>query len=85
MTVRRKLKKQARPNLSNLALQISFSDTPNPSAGMAITKTSASTAALCTFAGLGQGAGAFFFFASDQSMRLLFQQTTIGTLRPPTT
>jgi hypothetical protein len=85
VTVRRKLKKKARPNLSNLALQISFSDTPNPSAGMAITKTSASTAALCAFAGLGQGAGAFFFFASDQSMRLLFQGTTIGTLRPPTT
>ena len=85
VTVRRKLKKKARPNLNNLALQISFSDTPNPNAGMAITKTSASTAALCTFAGLNTGAGAFFFFASDQSMRLLFQQTIVGTLRPPTT
>jgi hypothetical protein len=85
VTVRRKLKKKAKPNLNNLALQISFSDTPNPNAGMAITKTSASTAALCAFAGLSQGAGAFFFFASDQSMRVLFQQTTIGTLRPPTT
>jgi hypothetical protein len=85
VTVRRKLKKKAKPNLANLALQISFSDTPDPNAGMALTKTSASTAALCTFAGLGNGAGAFFFFASDQSMRLLFQQTIIGTLRPPTT
>ena len=85
VTVRQKLKKKAKPNLSNLALQISFSDTPNPSAGMAITKTSASTAALCTFAGLDTGAGAIFYFASDQSMRLLFQQTIVGTLRPPTT
>jgi hypothetical protein len=85
ITVRRKLKKQAKPLLSNLAMQISFSDTPDPSAGMAITKTSASTAAQCAFAGLARGAGAFFFFASDQSMRLLLQQTTIATLRPPTT
>ena len=85
VTVRRKLKKKGRPNLSNLALQISFSDTPNPFAGMAITKTSASTAALCTFAGLNTGAGAIFFFASSDSMRVLFQQTIVGTLRPPTT
>ena len=42
-----KLKPQARPLLSNLAIQISFSNTPNPSAGMAITKTSAATAAAC--------------------------------------
>jgi hypothetical protein len=85
ITIRRKLKKKAKPSLSNLALQISFSDTPDPSAGMAITKTSAATASNCTFAGLAQGGGAFFFFASDQSMRLLFQTTAVATLRPPTT
>jgi hypothetical protein len=84
ITVRRKLKKKARPNRNNLSLQISFSDTPNPSAGMAITKTSPSTAALCTFAGLNQGGGAIFFFASHEAMRVLFQQTSVATLRPPT-
>ena len=41
---------------------------------MAITKTSAATAAACALSGLKQGGGAFFFFASDDSMRLLFQQ-----------
>ena len=83
--VRRKLKPQARPLRSNLSLQISFSDTPNPSAGMAITKTAPSTAAACAQAGLKAGGGAFFFFASDDSMRLLFQQPFIASLRPPTT
>jgi hypothetical protein len=83
--VRRKLKKAARPLLSNLSMQISFSDTPSPSAGMAITKTAPSTAAACAQAGLKRGGGAFFFFASDDSMRLLFQQPFIASLRPPTT
>ena len=77
------IKKRARPLLSNLSLQISFSDTPNPGAGMAITKTSAKTAAACAQAGLKRGAGAFFFFASTNSMQLLFRQKQIAALRPP--
>ena len=52
---------------------------------MAITKTSAGTAAACAKAGLKQGGGAFFFFASDDSMRLLYQQPIFASLRPPTT
>ncbi|MGZ5321439.1 MAG: hypothetical protein ACXWFN_08265 [Solirubrobacterales bacterium] len=80
--VRRKIKPQARPLLSNLSLQISFSDTPSATAGMAITKTSANTAAACARAALKRGAGAFFFFASDDSMALLFQQPEIASLRP---
>ena len=31
-----------------------------------------------------QGVGAYFFFASDDSMRLLFQQPQINALRPAT-
>lgn len=81
--VRRKLKRKARPLRTNLATQISFSNTPNPNAGMAITKTSATTAAYCARAGLKRGGGAFFFFASDDSMRLLFQRPEIASLRPP--
>jgi hypothetical protein len=82
VTKRRKLKKKGRPNLENLGLQISFSDTPSVNGGMAITRTSASTAALCVFAGLKQKGGAFFFFASPDSMRLLLQGTIVGNLRP---
>ncbi|MGH2982844.1 MAG: hypothetical protein ACRDK5_01100 [Solirubrobacterales bacterium] len=85
ITVRRKLKKKGRPSLNNLSLQISFSDTPTSGSGMAITSTSATTAAQCAAAGLKLGGGAFFFFASDASMRLLFQQPEIAFLRPPTT
>jgi len=80
--VRRKIKPEARPLLSNLSLQISFSDTPNPRAGMAITKTAPKTAAACARAALKRGAGAFFFFASDDSMAQLFRQPEIASLRP---
>jgi hypothetical protein len=82
ITVKRKLKKQARPNPLNLAVQISFSNTPNPNSTMAITKTSAKTAAACTQSALAKGAGAIFYFASPDSMRLLFQQPEIAALRP---
>jgi hypothetical protein len=82
ITIRRKLKKKARPDLSNLSLQISFSNTPDPNSPMAITKTSAKTAAACTRSALKRGGGAFFFFASSDSMRLLFNQPEIASLRP---
>jgi hypothetical protein len=36
----------------------------------------------CVGPALKQGVGAFFFFASDDSMRLLFQQPQINALRP---
>jgi hypothetical protein len=82
ITVRRKIKKKARPLRNNLSMQISFSPTPNPNAGMAITKTSAAQAAACTQAALDQGQGAFFYFASDDAMRLLFFQPQIAAMRP---
>ena len=82
ITIRRKLKKQARPDLSNLSLQVSFSNTPDPNSSMAITKTSAKTAAACTRAALKAGGGAFFYFASPDSMRLLLSQPEIASLRP---
>jgi hypothetical protein len=83
ITIRRKIKKKAKPNRANLAMQISFSDTPNPGAGMALTKTAPATAAACTVSGLQAGQGAFFYFASDDAMRLFYQQPSIAALRPP--
>ncbi len=85
ITVRQKLKKKGRPSLNNLSLEISFSATPTAGSGMAITSTSATTAAQCAAAGLKLGGGAFLFFAADDAMRLLFQQPQIAFLRPPTT
>jgi hypothetical protein len=82
-TIRLPLKKKAKPILENLAMQISFTDAPDPSASMALVRTSAAQAASCVQPGLKQGVGAFFFFASDDAMRLLFQQPQIAALRPP--
>lgn len=85
ITIRRKIKKRARPDLNNLSLQISFSNTPNPNSSMAITKTSAKTAAACTRSALKRGGGAFFYFAAPDSMRVLFEQPEIASLRPSAT
>lgn len=82
-TIRLPLKKKAKPILDNLGMQISFTDAPDPSASMALVRTSAAQAASCVQPGLKQGGGAFFFFASDDAMRLLFQQPQIAALRPP--
>jgi hypothetical protein len=82
-TIREPLKKRAKPILDNLAMEISFTDSPEASASQAILSTSAAQAAACVPPALKQGVGAFFFFASDDAMRLLFQQPTINALRPP--
>jgi hypothetical protein len=81
-TIRRPIRKKGRPVLSNSAMQISFTDTPDPSSGMALLRTSAAQAAACVGPAMKQGVGAFFFFGSDDSMRLLFQQPQINVLRP---
>ena len=81
-TIRLPLHKKAKPNMANLGMEISFTDSPEASASQAILSTSAAQAAACVGPALKQGIGAFFFFASDDSMRLLFQQPQINALRP---
>jgi hypothetical protein len=83
-TFREPLKKKGRPNMSNLAMQISFTDTADPSSSLPIVRTSAAQAAGCVGPALKQGVGALFFFASDDAMRALFQQPQINALRPAT-
>lgn len=83
-TIREPLKKKAKPILENLAMEISFTDSPEASASQAILSTSAAQAAACIPPAFKQGIGAFFFFASDDAMRLLFQQPLINSLRPAT-
>jgi hypothetical protein len=82
-TFRMPLKKKGRPNMSQLAAQISFTDTPQTS-GMPLVRTSPALAAACVPPALKQGIGAFFFFASDDAMRMLFLQPYINALRPAT-
>jgi hypothetical protein len=71
------------PSIGNLAMELSFSDSPDPTATQSILRTSPATAASCVQAGLKQGIGAFFFFAAEDGMRLLFQKPKIAKLRPP--
>jgi hypothetical protein len=82
-TIRMPLKKQAKPRLDNLAMEISFNSSPQASASQAILSTSAAQAAACVPAAMNQGINAFFFFANEDAMRLLFAQPTIAPLRPP--
>jgi hypothetical protein len=82
VTKRIPLKKEGKPLLSNLGLEISFTETPDATDNHAILSTSAAQAAACVPPALKQGVGAFFFFASDDAMRLLFQQPLIAALRP---
>ncbi len=83
-TIRLPLKKKGKPITDNLAMEISFTDSPNAVASQAILSTSAAQAASCVPPALKQGVGAFFFFAAEDAMRLLFQQPQIAALRPPT-
>jgi hypothetical protein len=82
-TIRLPLKKQAKPVLSNLAMEISFTDSPQVSARQAILSTSPAQAASCVPPALKQGVGAFFLFAAEDAMRELFLQPQIAPLRPP--
>jgi hypothetical protein len=82
-TIRLPLKKKAKPVLSNLAMEISFTDSPQASARQAILSTSPAQAAACVPPALKQGVGAFFLFAAEDAMRLFFLQPQIAPLRPP--
>jgi hypothetical protein len=82
-TIRLPLKKQARPNMTNLGMELSFTDSPQASASQAILSTSAALAASCVPPALKQGIGAFFLFAAEDGMRLFLQQPQIAPLRPP--
>jgi hypothetical protein len=82
-TIRLPLKKKAKPVLSNLAMELSFTDSPQASASQAILSTSAALASSCVPPALKQGVGAFFLFAAEDGMRLFLQQPQIAPLRPP--
>jgi hypothetical protein len=74
-----------RPRLAreSLGVQVSFSDTPSPGAGMALLSTSPGRASKCTRAALKRGASAFLYWASTRSLRALFATSRICALRPP--
>jgi hypothetical protein len=77
-----KIKKAAQANTNNLAVQVSFTDSPEPGNSLPIVATSAALADKCVASGLAQGQSTYFFFASDTAMKLLFTQPTVNSLRP---
>jgi hypothetical protein len=77
-----KIKKAAQPNMRNLAMQVSFSDTYQPGHPLPIIGTSAARADQCVQTGVSKGQFSYFFFASTSSMKLLFQQPYLATQRP---
>ena len=80
-TIRLPLKKKGKPILDNLGMQIPSPKIPDPSSNMALVRTSAAQAASCVPRGAQAGRrGLFFFFGSDDAMRLLFQQPQIAEL-----
>ena len=70
---------------ANLAVQVSFSGTPTPGAGMALLSTSPARAAGCTRSALKRGAGAILYWASPNSIRLLLTAPEICAMRPSPT
>jgi hypothetical protein len=70
---------------ANLAVQVSFSDTPSPGAGMALLSTSPARAAGCTRSALKRGAGAVLYWASPDAIRLLLTAPELCALRPSPT
>lgn len=68
---------------ANLGVEISFSNTPDPSDPRPVARVPASKAAMCTRAALKRGAGAFLYWASPDSMGTFFDKPVICVLRPP--
>ncbi len=83
MTKKKKIKKGKRPDLNNLSVQLSFTETPNPASALPLTAVSPQQADACLAAGLGLGFGSYFFYSSEDAMRALFAQPTLAALRPP--
>ncbi len=72
-----------RAGVHNLAMEISFSNTPDPSDPRPVASLAPGPASKCTRAGLKRGVGAFLYWAHEDSIRVLFNTPRICALRPP--
>jgi hypothetical protein len=78
-----KVKVPPRGVLNTLALEISFSNTPDPSDPLPVASLAPGAASKCTRVALKRGAGAFLYWAHPDSIRALFSTPRICALRPP--
>jgi hypothetical protein len=78
-----KVKVKPRAVVDNLAMEISFSNTPDPSDPRPVASVPPGAAGKCTRVGLKRGVGAFLYWAHEDSIRALLNTPRICALRPP--
>jgi hypothetical protein len=78
-----KIRIEPRASVSNLAMEISFSNTPDPSDPRPVASLAPGAASKCTRAGLKRGVSAFLYWAHEDSIRALLNTPRICALRPP--
>jgi hypothetical protein len=66
-----------------LALEVSFSTTPDPNDPRPVASVPPGAAARCTRVGLHRGASAFLYWAHPDSIRALLAKPRICAIRPP--
>jgi hypothetical protein len=77
-----KVKVKPRGKLNTLALEISFSNTPDPKDPRPVASLAPGAAGKCTRIGLKRGAGAILYWAHPDSIRALLNTSHLCPLRP---
>jgi hypothetical protein len=77
------IRRPPRAKVANLAMEVSFSNTPDPSDPRPVASLAPGPASKCTTAALKRKIGAVLYWAHDDSMRALFKTPRICRLRPP--
>ena len=78
-----KIEIEPRASVRNLAMEISFSNTPDPSDPRPVASLAPGPASKCTRTGLKRGVSAFLYWAHEDSIRALLNTPRICALRPP--
>ena len=78
-----KVKVKPRGKLNTLALEISFSNTPDPSDPRPVASLPPGAAGKCTRISLKRGGGAYLYWAHPDSIRALLNTKHVCPLRPP--
>jgi hypothetical protein len=81
----RKFKVKVKPRglVNTLALEISFSNTPDPSDPRPVASLAPGAAGKCTRISLKRGGGAYLYWAHPDSIRALLNTAHLCSLRPP--
>lgn len=79
----RKVNVKPRASERNLALEVSFSNTPDPGSSLPVASVSPGLASKCVRRALRRGGGGFLFWAHPDSVRALVKTRRVCVLRPP--